>query len=556
MNLKKIILAGINSQFVHSNLAIRYLKKVCDLNNIDVITKEFTINQRVENVVREIYEENPELICFSTYIWNIEFIYKVSLELKTIDENIKILCGGPEVSFDSKECLLSLPIDFIIEGEGEETFLDFIKSYPEKQKILNIKGLYCKFNEEIFYTGKRPPLEIDNVPFPYGHDDNFENKILYYESSRGCPFKCSYCLSSISDNVRFRSINKVKEELKYFIDKKVKLVKFVDRTFNCNSKFSYEIWKYLIDIYYEEKYETSFHFEISADLFKDEELKLLKMAPNGLFQFEIGVQTTNEDAIKNINRNMNLLKLKKNVEYLRDNTNINIHLDLIAGLPLESKGSFINSFNEVYNLKPNQLQLGFLKIIKGSPISFEQRKWGIKHNPFPPYEIFSNDFISFDDILELKIVEEVLDKYYNSGKFKLVIKFFENKYLSYYELYLHLALFLKLKGMFKRSISNEEYYRALYEFAKYENYEDSEVVKDLVRFEYLFYEKKKVDRLFDDDFNLNKDMIKIRKKLGNNYFVAYFTTDILAFKEMGKVNRGEFMVCFNKNDPMDIKKII
>lgn len=552
MNSDKIILVGINSQFVHSNLAIRYLKKICDLNNRDAELKEYTINMRVENIIRDIYETGSKLICFSAYIWNVEFIHKISETLKIIDENITILCGGPEVSFDSREYLLNSQIDFIIESEGEETFLDFLKAFPNKDKLKKIRGLYNKFNGEIFYAGERPLLDVDNIVFPYGGNDNLENKIIYYEASRGCPFKCSYCLSSISKGVRFRNIQKVKEELKYFLDKKVRLVKFVDRTFNCNSKFSYEIWEYLINTYYELNYETSFHFEISADLFKEEELKLLSRAPKGLFQFEIGVQSTNVEVIEKINRKMDLTKLKNNVKYLRNRTNINIHLDLISGLPLEDKESFINSFNEVYDLKPHQLQLGFLKIIKGSPISFEKEKWGIRHNQFPPYEILSNNFIDFDEILEFKMVEEVLDKYHNSGKFNLVLKFFYTKFCKPYDFYFSLALYLKNEGMFERSISNEEYYRALYKFAKYKSEDASEIVKDLTRYEYLFFDKKKVDRLFIEETNLSDEINKIRKKVGNNYFISKFTTDIMSFIDTGKIIRGDFIICFNKTNDKDI----
>lgn len=555
MYFKKIVLVGVNSQYIHSNLAIRYLNKICKINGIDTIMREFTINQRFENVFREIYELKPDLVCFSVYIWNIEFINKIIKLLKIIDKNIIILCGGPEVSFSSKEFLLNSPVDFIIEGEGEETFLDFLNLYPKKDELLEIRGLYSKFQEKIYYLGKRDPLNIDNIPFPYDDEEDLKNKILYYESSRGCPFKCSYCLSSISREVRFRNIEKAKKELKYFTDKKVKLIKFVDRTFNCNQAYSYSIWEYLINDYYRENHETSFHFEISADLFSERELVLLKRAPKGLFQFEIGVQTTNCDVIKTINRSMNLLKLKENVLFLRDNTNIKIHLDLIAGLPLENKASFINSFNEIYHLKPNELQLGFLKIIKGSPMSFQTEKWGMKVSPFPPYEILSNDFISYDDILELKLVEEVLDRYHNSSRFNLTLKFFELKFKTAYDFYLSLASFLKGIGGFERSISNEENYRVLYMFAKLKFPEDSEIVKDLIRFEYLYFNNKKVDRLFDSDLNLNKDVDKVRKSIGNNYFVSKFSMDILAFKERGELIKGNFILCFQKNNSQNVTQI-
>ncbi len=551
MNFKKILLVGINSQFVHSNLAIRYLEKSCKLKGIDIYLKEFTINQRVENIVRDIYEVYADLICFSAYIWNIEFILKVSKTLKTINPDIIILCGGPEVSFDSKEYLLNSSFDFIIEGEGEDSFLEFIESFKDEKKLREVKGLYSKFDKEIFYPGKRQGMKMDDVVFPYDNTDDLENRILYYESSRGCPFRCSYCLSSVSSEVRFKDTNKVKEELNFFIGNKVKLVKFVDRTFNCNPKFACDIWRYLIELYNIENYITSFHFEISADLFTKEELELLSTAPKGLFQFEIGVQTTNSKVIKNINRKMDILKLKENVTYLKNNTKINIHLDLIAGLPGEDKESFIHSFNEVYLLFPNKLQLGFLKLIKGSLLNFEKEKWGIKHNEFPPYEIILNDDISFHEILEFKLVEEVLDKYYNSGKFNLILKFLSLKFKNPYDMYLSLALYFKEKGVFNRNISNEEYYIILYDFVKDILKEDEYIIKDLVRFQYLYFDKKKVDRLFYKE-DSKDDIRAVQKKVGNGYFVSKFKVDILRFKETSEIYIGEYLICFNKNNLEDI----
>ena len=385
----KVVLVGINSQYFHSNLAIRYLKAFNKDLNCEIILKEFTINDRKENIVKELYKENADMIGFSTYIWNVTLVKEISELLKIINENIEIFYGGPEVSYDPIEILKEFSGDYIIEGEGEETFREFLIEKLKNrgnEKLLEIKGLYTKVDNEIIYGGKRPLMNMNNLVFPYEEDEDLRNKIAYYEGSRGCPFMCSYCLSSTTHGVRFLDIDRVKRELKYFVDKDVALVKFVDRTFNCNHKFAKEIWSYLIEC----GGNTTFHFEISADLLTKEEIEILSKAPKDKFQFEVGVQTTNNEVLRNINRFVNYENIKEKVDEIKKYKNIKQHLDLIAGLPGEDLDSFIKSFNDVYYIEPEEIQLGFLKLLKGSKMREESEKWGIKASPYPPYEILKN----------------------------------------------------------------------------------------------------------------------------------------------------------------------
>ena len=322
-----------------------------------------TINDSIENIVRAIIVRKPNIVGFSTYIWNLEYVEKVSRIVKEIDDSIEIFYGGPEVSFDSHSFLQNSAGDYVIEGEGEETFYEFIKNKIHGDSMDDIKGLYVKSHDgTIKYGGKRPLIDMNSIVFPYNDKDDLKNKIVYYEASRGCPFRCKYCLSSTTHGVRFLPIERVKRELKFLIDKDVKLIKFVDRTFNCNSKFAMDIWKFLI----EEGRDTCFHFEISADILKDEEIELLAKAKNGQFQFEVGVQTTNNEVLRNINRFVNFEDIKEKVIELETIKNIKQHLDLIAGLPGEDFTSFKKSFDDVYSIKPEEIQLGFLKLLKGS----------------------------------------------------------------------------------------------------------------------------------------------------------------------------------------------
>lgn len=506
----KILLTAINSKFVHSNLAVRYLRAFTKDMNYDCKIREFSINDRDEKILEEIIKERPNVVAFSTYIWNIEIIKRLSNLIKLVDEDIEILYGGPEVSYDSQNILKELNGEYIIEGEGEKTYREFVEYKLGEREINSIRSLYYKVDGEVISNGKRPLMNMNELIFPYEEDENLDNKIVYYEASRGCPFNCKYCLSSTTHGVRFLDIDRVNQELKYFIDKEVRLVKFVDRTFNCNHKFTMAIWEFLIN----QDTKTQFHFEISADILKKSELELLRKAPKDRFQFEVGVQTTNDDVLNRINRFVNFSDIKEKVEELIQIRNIKQHLDLIAGLPGEDYNSFKNSFNDVYSISPEEIQLGFLKLLRGSSMREEAEEYGMKYSPYPPYEILKTKDISYDELIKLKKVEEMVDKYYNSQKFDNIIKYLVNKFDTPFDFYYTLGTYFDSKGYFDRNIGNSEYYRVFLDFNMEILKGDNSILKEILKFDYLRFNKKRgmpefIQRNLDKDEELKiKDQFK------------------------------------------------
>jgi len=520
---------------------------------------EYSINDRIEKVVESIIYQKPNIVAFSCYIWNISFVQQLAFLIKLINNDIKILYGGPEVSFDSEQFFLNHPIDYIIEGEGEETYREFVIALNEGLEIDKIKGLYFKEDNSIKYGGKRPLMDINKLIFPYEEHEDLNNKIIYYEGARGCPFNCKYCLSSTIHGVRFLDLDRVKKDLNFLINKKVRLIKFVDRTFNCSSKFAMEVWSYLMSL----NTDTTFHFEISADILRDEQLELLKSVPKGRFQFEIGVQTTNNEILKNINRYVSFEDIKRRVNILNSYGNIKQHLDLIAGLPGENLESFKRSFNELYSIKPDEIQLGFLKLLKGSPMKEESSKWGIFHSPYAPYEVIKTNDISYEELILLKKVEEMVDKYYNSGKFNSILKYFLPKFKSPFEFYLNLGLFFNEKGYFNRSLSSTEYYKVFLEFNVEVIGEKSENLIDIIKYDFLKFNKKKYLPNF-----INKNIYKItEKKIKSavknklihidylNYNVERFNLDINRFLNEGKIINGNFYYIFDEDSVENILEI-
>lgn len=484
----KVLLTGINSKFIHSNLAIRYLKAYSDDLNYECKIKEFSINDRIENVLEGIFEEKADVITFSCYIWNMEFVNKLAELIKLVNPNIEILYGGPEVSYGAKEYLENHPGEYLIEGEGEVTYREFIEYKLGNLKLESIKGLYYKKNNEVIFNGKREDMDMNDLIFPYEENEDIDNKIVYYEASRGCPFKCSYCLSSVMNGVRLLNIERVKKELTYFMDRKIPLVKFVDRTFNCNKKFTKELLEFLIA----QDTETRFHFEIAADILTDEEIELLNNAPKGRFQLEIGVQTSNLEVLHNINRVITFENLQDKVLRIAKNQNVMQHLDLIAGLPGENMESFKKSFNDVHSLKPDEIQLGFLKLLKGSSMRLEAEKWGIVYSPHAPYEIIRSKDISYEELLTLKKVEHITDKYYNSGRFKHSLNLVLSDYELPFDFYYDLSNYFIEKEYFKRSLGNLDYYNAYYDFVC--NKIDKNKIplfEELLKYDYLNYNNKK-----------------------------------------------------------------
>ncbi|MFR4478134.1 MAG: B12-binding domain-containing radical SAM protein [Fusobacterium sp.] len=478
--MNKIVLAGINSQYVHLNLAVRYLKKYVEANSdLKIEIYETNINNQVFNIIKDIYELNPDKIIFSTYIWNKEYIVEIVKELKKVLPNVEIILGGPEVSYKWEKFMANMPeVDALLLGEGEKVLLNFLTKKEDK-----VLGVVSRKNGEIVFNGVEPIIEnLDIVPFPY-EDWELEDrtKIFYYESSRGCPFSCSYCLSSIDKTVRYYSLDRMKKDLKRFLDSPIKLLKFVDRTFNLKKERYMEIWKFLLENYREG---ITFHFEINANIFDDETLDFLEKVPKGYFQFEIGVQSINPETMVAIKRNNILDKLAYNVR--RISRNIHLHLDLIAGLPYETYDIFKDSFNYVYNLKPEMIQLGFLKLLKGTQMYDEVEKYNYKYYSKPPYEVFSNKFISFGELVKLKNLEKMLDYYYNSEKFSYTCDFvIKNNFDSAFTFFEKIADYYDKKGYLKISHKEVALFNILYDFYVENNLKDLDIFVEFLKYDYL-----------------------------------------------------------------------
>lgn len=478
--MSKIVLAGINSQYVHLNLAVRYLKKYVEANSdLKIEIYETNINNQVFNIIKDIYELNPDKIIFSTYIWNKEYIVEIVKELKKVLPNVEIILGGPEVSYKWEKFMANMPeVDALLLGEGEKVILNFLTKKDKK-----VLGVVYRENGEIIFNGIEPIIEnLDIVPFPY-EDWELEDrtKIFYYESSRGCPFSCSYCLSSIDKTVRYYSLDRVKKDLKRFLDSPIKLLKFVDRTFNLKKERYMEIWQFLLENYREG---ITFHFEINANIFDDETLDFLEKVPKGYFQFEIGVQSINPETMVAIKRNNILDKLAHNVR--RISRNIHLHLDLIAGLPYETYDIFKDSFNYVYNLKPEMIQLGFLKLLKGTQMYDEVEKYQYKYYSKPPYEVFSNKFISFGELVKLKNLEKMLDYYYNSEKFSYTCDFvIKNNFDSAFTFFEKIADYYDKKGYLKISHKEVALFNILYDFYVENNLKDLDIFVEFLKYDYL-----------------------------------------------------------------------
>lgn len=462
----KILLTAINAKYIHSNPAVYSLKAYAEEYSQHVEIGEFTINHYPDAILQEIYRKKPDVIAFSCYIWNLSVIELLIRDLPQILPETDIWVGGPEVSYDSAEFLEKHPqVKGVMVGEGEETFRELTAYYVEQQiKLDDIKGIVWRDRDgKIRSNLPRPLMNLDQIPFLYQDLEQFENRIIYYESSRGCPFSCSYCLSSIDKSVRFRSTEKVTEELQFFLDRKVPQVKFVDRTFNCRHSHAWTIWNYIRE---HDNGVTNFHFEIAADLLNEEELTLLNTMRPGLVQLEIGVQSTNPKTIQEIDRVMDFEKLSRIVKQVQAGNNIHQHLDLIAGLPYEGFDSFVKSFQDVYALRPDQFQLGFLKVLKGSKMHRNASTYGLCYHREPVYEVFRTNWISYDDILRLKSVEEMVEVYYNSGQFGHTIRHLEQEFSSPFEMYQSLGAYYEKEGLNGQNHSRMNRFLILRNFTK------------------------------------------------------------------------------------------
>ena len=464
----KILLAACNAKYIHSNLAVFNLKSYAREYGSRILLREYTINQQKDDILKDIYRSHPDVVCVSCYIWNITFVKELMQDLKKILPEVPFWAGGPEVSYDAEEFLQKNPAFYgVMLGEGEETFLELVRHYEEGSVSLeNIAGIvYREENGSLHNNGWRPIMDLSQVPFAYEDLEDFRNRIIYYESSRGCPFSCSYCLSSVDKKLRFRDLSLVKKELQFFLDHQVPQVKFVDRTFNCKHDHAMAIWQYIKD---HDNGVTNFHFEISADLLREEELQLMKTMRPGLIQLEIGVQSTNPQTIRAIHRTMDFEKLTEIVNQIHSFRNIHQHLDLIAGLPYEDYDSFHRSFNDVYALHPQQLQLGFLKVLKGSHMKEMAQDYGIVYKEQEPYEVLGTKWLPYEDILRLKMVESMVEVYYNSGQFQNTLDYVETLFTDPFTLYEKLGAFYEKKGYTEISHSRMRRYEIFLEFAEEE----------------------------------------------------------------------------------------
>lgn len=487
----RVLLIAVNAKYIHSNPAVYSLRAYAQaaLGNqpeVGIEIAEYTINQNTENILADIYRHRPDIAAFSCYIWNWNTIQELLPELPKLLPDTKLWLGGPEVSFHAEKILAQYTqLTGIMVGEGEETFTQLVRFYhAPKGQLQDIPGL-------VLPQGRTQPRELTDMsklPFLYEDLGKFQNRIIYYESQRGCPFRCAYCLSAIDKSVRLRDIETVKKELQYFLDHKVSQVKFIDRTFNCNAAHALAIWRYLLE---NDNGVTNFHFEIAADLMTEEELEVLKQMRPGLIQLEIGVQSTNEQTLHAINRYMSLEHLRQVVDKIHSFHNIHQHLDLIAGLPYEDYDSFVTSFNDVYSMRPQQLQLGFLKVLKGSPIEEKAEEYGIVYNSRPPYEVLYSRWIPYDDVLRLKGIEEMVELYYNSCQFTHTLPVLEKEFSSPFALYEALSQYYEEKGYYINTPARAYRYQVLLEFAQQKAPARSELYAQLLTFDMYLRENLK-----------------------------------------------------------------
>ena len=536
----KILLTAINAKYIHSNLAVYSLQAYAAAHGHKIERAEYTINNQLEDILEKIYRQKPDVLLFSCYIWNIEYVKELVSEFHKLRPEVPIWVGGPEVSFETERFLRENPaVTGIMMGEGERTLTELcdyfeqceqdtqfttknreevqtelVRAHAEnekrtgdlseiKEKMLEkIDGIsYRRSDGIVAIQPLRSLLPMDELPFCYANLKDFEHRIIYYESSRGCPFSCSYCLSSVDKKLRFRSLPLVYKELQFFIDAKVPQVKFVDRTFNCQHEHAMGIWKYIKE---HDNGITNFHFEISADLLREDELELISDMRPGLIQLEIGVQSTNGDTIREIHRTMRLEEVYRAVNRVKAGKNIHQHLDLIAGLPFEDYQRFQQSFNDIYALHPQQLQLGFLKVLKGSYMYEHAQEYGLVYRSRPPYEVMSSKWVSYDEMLEIRLVEEMLELHYNSGQFLTYLAVLEQKYDSVFQLFLDMGHYYRSNGYLDCNHNRVHRTEIVLDFAATVDPERKDVYQEALMFDLYKIEKSKSRPVWARDLSLEK----------------------------------------------------
>jgi radical SAM superfamily enzyme YgiQ (UPF0313 family) len=524
----KLLLVACNAKYIHSNLAVYDLKAYAREYGDQIEIREYTINQEKDLILADLYRSGADVICFSAYIWNVSFLCEIMADLKKILPDTDFWAGGPEVSYDAEKFLQANPAVLgVMVGEGEETFRELAGHYIEKKETLaSIAGLVYREGDNFVRTAMRPPMDLSQVPFIYQDFEKFENRIIYYESSRGCPFSCSYCLSSIDKKLRFRSLDLVLPELQVFLDHKVPQVKFVDRTFNCKHSHAMAIWQYILE---HDNGITNFHFEISADLLREEELELISRMRPGLIQLEIGVQSTNPQTIRAITRTMDFEELAGIVKKIHSFENIHQHLDLIAGLPYEDYDSFHKSFCDVYALRPDQLQLGFLKVLKGSAMYHKAAEYGIVSKDREPYEVLKTNWLSYGDVIRLKALEDMVETYYNSGQFVHTLSYLEKFFEDPFLLYEALGKFYEARGYSEISHTRIRRYEILLEFAgDYPQIDAQELADHMIFDLYLRENLKKRPAFARDQKPYEKAVWEYRRahQIARTAHIEVFTEDV------------------------------
>lgn len=583
--MSRFLLVGINAKYIHSNLAIRTLKANTREYEKYVDIAEYTINNQCDDILAAIYEKKPEVIGFSCYLWNIEYVKAVASDIKKVMPDVTIIAGGPEVSYSPQKLLDECDyLDIIMTGEGENTFYEYVKRVVDagdtgRIMIDEVAGIVYRQGNRICHNPSGEAVDMDKLIFPYTDDDmkELEHRIIYYESMRGCPFSCSYCLSSIDKTVRFKSPEKTEAELDFFLSHKVPQVKFVDRTFNCRHDYAYRIWSYIGE---HDNGVTNFHFEISGDLLCEEDFELFATFRPGLVQFEIGVQSTNCNTISAIRRTMNLDRLKSNVMRVRSYRNIDQHLDLIAGLPYEDYESFRASFDEVYAMKPDQLQVGFLKVLDGSHMYDSREDYGVRYSSRPPYEVLATKWLPYDDIIRLKHLEQMVETYYNSLQFQASMAYLEHFFETPFDMYTELADYYIKRGIDEYNHSRINRYRILYDFAndlvkpvKSDEYDDwvfEEIITyDFYKRDYVKNPPDFIMQVSENDKKVIRSLLEAEcekpnmikgyegcnaRQLHNMLYINSFTVDFDALLESGEVRQGNpvyLLFDYGKRNPLD-----
>lgn len=581
----RALLVALNAKYIHSNLAIYSIRAFSLAHGVPeerLLMAEYTINQDSGQILSDIFERQPELLAFSCYIWNIQQVRELAVELHKILPDTTIWLGGPEVSYQAEALVMECPwLTGVMVGEGEATFLELYQAYDshnsseKKSREPDLSGIpgivYRELTTcKVITTSEREVMSMDELVFPYQYIDRkkIENRIIYYETSRGCPFGCSYCLSSVDRKVRLRSMSLVERELQFFLDHKVPQVKFVDRTFNCQREHTMAVWKY---IYEHDNGITNFHFELSAERLTEEEIAFVCQLRPGLVQFEIGVQSVNEDTLKAIRRPCRLNVLRERVAKIQESGNIHQHLDLIAGLPWEDFASFRQSFNAVYAMKPDQFQLGFLKLLRGTPIFEQQKEMGIVCQDRPPYEVLFTKWLSYRDVLQLKRVEDMVERYYNSMQFVASLSYIERQFDTAFDFYQAIGEYYLEKGYGRVHQSRLQNYEILLAFCVDRTSCDYNILCQLMLYDLYVRENLKTRPSFLESKRLTEQVLAKQKERTRFFYqeekrwrsllpryeaydwkqvsrmthLEYFDLDMRTYLQRGEVIKGEYCLLFD-----------